>query len=151
MSKSGPGASSEPSRDLGGLGPAESLGALPDLAELRRLAEAATPGPWAIEPDCYDGNEEMWCAWHRLGPFVLAGANPRADSLYVAAAHPQAVLALLAENERLRAALLRLRDGACTCSCHTGGGYCEECCQSDHMLATIAAALAPADDAPGPS
>jgi hypothetical protein len=28
-------------------------------------------GPWAIQPDCYDGKEEAWGFWHKIGPLTL--------------------------------------------------------------------------------
>jgi hypothetical protein len=71
--------------------------------ELRRLAEAATPGPWV---DCGDGavrQPSEGVGWH-------AEAYLPADAAYIAAANPAVILALLdrvdsltAENERLRA------------------------------------------------
>lgn len=70
-----------------------------DFTELKRLAEAATPGPWyqhggimqVLSHDC-----ETVCE-----TFEDDGECP--DAQFIAAANPAAVLALIAENERLAA------------------------------------------------
>jgi hypothetical protein len=88
--------------------------------ELRRLAGAATPGAW-------------WPRWGGEPGYVYASSGPgkivcearhemrddgpRHDSLYIAAAHPQAVLALLdaldaAERERDPSFLVRQIEAA---------------------------------------
>jgi hypothetical protein len=66
-----------------------------DYSELKRLAEAATPGPWAGEHDVYSdgGHGERICK--------MATAE---DSAFIAAANPAAVLALIAELEQLQGA-----------------------------------------------
>lgn len=85
-----------------------------DLAKLKELAQKATPGPWM---EC--GHEQDGCACG----MVYAGRVPavctvetdspvegvqrgreekRHDARYIAAAHPQTVLGLIAEVERLR-------------------------------------------------
>ncbi|WP_341519851.1 ead/Ea22-like family protein [Pseudomonas sp. G.S.17] len=69
-----------------------------DRTELKRLAEAATAGPWyqhggimqVLNHDC-----ETVCE-----TFEDDGECP--DAQFIAAANPAAVLALIAENERLR-------------------------------------------------
>ncbi|MGO2705614.1 MAG: ead/Ea22-like family protein [Pseudomonas helleri] len=69
-----------------------------DHSELKRLAEAATPGPWyqhggimqVLSHDC-----ETVCE-----TFEDDGECP--DAQFIAAANPAAVLALIAENERLK-------------------------------------------------
>ena len=69
-----------------------------DNSELKRLAEAATPGPWyqhggimqVLSHDC-----ETVCE-----TFEDDGECP--DAQFIAAANPAAVLALIAENERLQ-------------------------------------------------
>ena len=68
-----------------------------DHSELKRLAEAATPGPWyqhggimqVLSHDC-----ETVCE-----TFEDDGECP--DAQFIAAANPAAVLALIAENEQL--------------------------------------------------
>ncbi|HBO9008113.1 TPA: ead/Ea22-like family protein [Pseudomonas aeruginosa] len=93
-----------------------------DHAELRRLAEAATPGPWTLYvPEDYQGPEELpgygvECAegraivWGALEPET--GCQFDRDAEFIAAANPKTILALLdeidglkAENEVLRGAL----------------------------------------------
>lgn len=115
MSEVGPGPSSR-IPEAPAVGPEGDSGALPDLAELRRLAEAATPGPWEYECEdsrrngfirCVHGHlANIWNAAGARGRFPGQGSNGQ----YIAAVHPRAILALLAENDRLRAALERIRD-----------------------------------------
>lgn len=81
------------------------------LAELRALAEAATPGPWTVEshwePIC--GPRETgttWyipclARWHGLPTSVHFGKD-EATARYVAAVSPDVVVALFDEIERLR-------------------------------------------------
>lgn len=87
---------------------------------LRKLAEAATPGPW------YDTNGAVWidtraqvCCGRGYeeccgnpdvegGQEQLADSNPT-DAAFIAAANPSTVLALLKENEELRDLLTRVR------------------------------------------
>lgn len=71
-------------------------------ADLRRLALAATPGPWLL----LKGDDEFLSAVQRQreGGFSVAGLTPkqgRADAAYIAAANPAAMVALL---DRLAAA-----------------------------------------------
>lgn len=80
-----------------------------DLAKLKELAQKATPGPWGCgdgyyiftPPDASVGDEQ--------GAFVANCCNDYYgvewscnNSRYIAAAHPQTVLELIAEVERLR-------------------------------------------------
>ena len=73
-----------------------------DLENLRRLAQAATPGPW------FSTNGTVW--------YVTTGGNgePEQDKLadsneddaaFIAAANPETMLELLDEIERLRGLL----------------------------------------------
>ena len=79
--------------------------------ELRSLAEKATPGPWMVQ----DG-----CSWRRIGTHfhdgdVVCPTNQRdghpdltarrADLDYIAAANPARIIALIATNAALLAAL----------------------------------------------
>lgn len=59
----------------------------PDVAELRRLAENATPGPWG-----HDDDGEVWD-----GSYLSLICHPPmvADAAFIAAANPVAVLGLL--------------------------------------------------------
>lgn len=61
-----------------------------DYSELKRLAEAATAGPWVS-----GGN---WVSTVRGNSVADC---PRGDEDFIAAANPVAVLALIAENKRL--------------------------------------------------
>lgn len=90
-----------------------------DHAELRRLAEAATPGPWR------DVKSQAWVSRNSQGPSDKTGSvliavcgkmkdrelvrfnadRWRANAAFIAAANPIAILALLDEVERLRASL----------------------------------------------
>jgi hypothetical protein len=65
-----------------------------NIKELKRLAEAATPGPWA--------HGVTWI--EHLGGIVVLGntARSKQDVAYVSAANPAAVLELIAEIEYLR-------------------------------------------------
>lgn len=70
--------------------------------ELRRLAEAATPGPW------------KWTAKQRVSEMNtgrsvadLRYRNGDADAAYIAAISPDVLLGLLREKEALRTALER--------------------------------------------
>lgn len=70
-----------------------------DYSELKRLAEAATPGPWQTE-----------LAYPIIKPAYpargsIASALIWQDGHFIAAANPAAVLALIAENEALRGVL----------------------------------------------
>lgn len=74
-----------------------------DTTELRRLADAATPGPW---------HDKMHCTVNSGAPHFEVVADTEMDhgrmtenAAYIAAAHPAAVLALLDEVERLRSQL----------------------------------------------
>ena len=77
-----------------------------DTGHLRALAEAATPGPW----DQPAG--KRWRVY--AGDSLVAVANGvthaagEVNGDYIAAAHTQAVLALLDEREDLRSAVIAL-------------------------------------------
>ncbi|MFG9596349.1 ead/Ea22-like family protein, partial [Pseudomonas aeruginosa] len=82
-------------------------------AELRRLAKAATPGPWTLYvPEDYQGPEELpgygvECAegraivWGALEPET--GCQFDRDAEFIAAANPNTILALLDEIDQLKA------------------------------------------------
>ncbi len=91
------------------------------LAELRRLAGEATPGPWAWDAD---GGSYMGCGevftWGEgveggniAAPsgdlYPRSGYSPQSDMRFIAAADPPTVLALLDTMDALRAE----RDAAC--------------------------------------
>lgn len=69
-----------------------------DYTELKRLAEEATAGPWVSGGSLVStakGNSVADC--------------PRGDESFIAAANPTAVLALIAENERLTGCIVKRR------------------------------------------
>ncbi|MFU6622682.1 ead/Ea22-like family protein [Pseudomonas aeruginosa] len=86
-----------------------------DHAELRRLAKAATPGPWTLYvPEDYQGPEELpgygvECAegraivWGALEPET--GCQFDRDAEFIAAANPKTILAMLDEIDGLRSRL----------------------------------------------
>ena len=76
----------------------------PDVAELRRLAEAATPGPWEAFGAVDGRRGERWLGVTtdmratesaRAGDVFAAQDCTRQDALFIAAANPAAVLGLL--------------------------------------------------------
>ena len=91
----------------------------PDLAELRRLAEAATPGPWEAFGAVDGRRGERWLGVTtdmraiesaRAGDVFAAQNCTRQDALFIAAANPAAVLALLDDADALRAELAHMRE-----------------------------------------
>ena len=83
------------------------------MSELRKLAEAATPGPWKV---VFPENGDMNVEWHVNGRAVNVvaswpgevwgesgreGADMR-DAVYIAAVSPDVVLRLLDEIEGLK-------------------------------------------------
>ena len=89
------------------------------MPDLRKLAEAATPGPWALS-----GVRTRMDAWKDTACFRVysetanddvaalpAGGGSenmllaRADAAWIAAANPQAIIALLDERDALREVL----------------------------------------------
>ena len=90
----------------------------PDVAELRRLAEAATPGPWEAFGAVDGRRGERWLGVTtdmraiesaRAGDVFAAQDCTRQDALFIAAANPAAVLALLDERDALAAKVERVR------------------------------------------
>lgn len=82
-----------------------------DTAALRRLAEAATPGPWSwVDSGIESGSRVLGGATQPVLRTSPAGWPAAADSAYIAAANPSAMVELLdrlagaeAERDRLRA------------------------------------------------
>lgn len=93
----------------------------PDVAELRRLAESATPGPWEAFGAVDGCRCERWLGVTtdmrateaaRAGDVFAAQNCTRQDALFIAAANPAVVLALLdaaAERDALAAKVERVR------------------------------------------
>jgi hypothetical protein len=128
---------------------------------LRRLAEAATPGPWEIEREELDtsfSDEEQEQAFPvRVGPFNLApegglvdpdeAAQLERDAAYLAALSPEVVLALLDVAEAARKMSARLDNGYLVC------GQCRATAHPGERIAhtpwcRLGAALAALDGAP---
>ncbi|HCF2029392.1 TPA: ead/Ea22-like family protein [Pseudomonas aeruginosa] len=90
-----------------------------DHAELRRLAKAATPGPWRVQTGCSwrrigtdsgDGDVLRPCTHPHDGwPDIVA---PAENLKYIASANPKTILALLDEIDRLKAENEALRKDA---------------------------------------
>ena len=85
----------------------------PDVAELRRLAEAATPGPWEAFGAVDGRRGERWLGVTtdmratesaRAGDVFAAQNCTRQDALFIAAANPAAVLGLLDHLAHMREA-----------------------------------------------
>jgi hypothetical protein len=78
-------------------------------AEFKRLSEAATPGAWRHWGE-FD-TQHVVKAPSQMICNTLHG-NDEANARFIAAAHPAAVLDLLAENERLKAEIQRMKEDA---------------------------------------
>ena len=86
----------------------------PDVAELRRLAEAATPGPWDYyrpHPNYRAYAVDRVMPGGHLGEDVATTGDVYAEEngAYIAAANPAVVLALLDERDALAAKVERVR------------------------------------------
>ena len=84
------------------------------IAELRRVAEAATPGPWRTEYLMGAGNDLLTAIIAgRATPDdlrVIGSTLAERDGKFVAAVNPAAVLALLDERDALAAKVERVRE-----------------------------------------
>ena len=82
-----------------------------NIEELKRLAEAATPGPWKYDYDDQDHDRLSGILWgtnlYAIATIPYNGQvrdeKVTATGNYIAAANPAAVLELIAEVEALRA------------------------------------------------
>lgn len=83
----------------------------PDVAELRRLAEAATPGPWWHE--WVDG-DDWWAVYGQpTGDMVcpeVCTTGGSDESAYIAAANPAVVLGLLDATDTAADRLAHMRE-----------------------------------------
>ena len=70
------------------------------LKELRRLAEAATPGPWGREDDA--NNHMLTAGFDADGCYIYPGTDT--DAAFIAALSPDVALQLIAAAEQLDAA-----------------------------------------------
>lgn len=71
-----------------------------DTAELKRLAENTTPGPWRVQHP--NAGERGWEVANASGLEQICADVTDHRAEFIAAANPAAVLELIAENERLR-------------------------------------------------
>ncbi|MNZ24040.1 hypothetical protein D3C78_411750 [compost metagenome] len=86
-----------------------------DYTELKRLAGAATPGPWVPDGECANESGHVLYAYiahaegGRIGEafancLVKTDEQCRANAAFMAVANPQAVLSLIVEFENYRCA-----------------------------------------------
>ena len=143
----------------------------PDLAELRRLAESATPGPWEAFGAVDGRRGERWLGVTtdmratesaRAGDVFAAQDCTRQDALFIAAANPAAVLGLLdhlahmteardnarAEVERLTAMVEAVREYAAARQANIDHGPLLSARKAAHDA--LLAALARLDEEPQP-
>lgn len=106
------------------------------LAELKALEQAATPGPWDVElnnPDHHPSYDDAWFIpqiWdHGHGSSEDAGIYERADAAFIAAARTAMPL-LIAEVERLRAGVAALNE-MCGESIDANGHWVEPALRAD--------------------
>ena len=141
------------------------------LAELRRLAEAATPGPWEAFGAVDGRRGERWLGVTtdmratesaRAGDVFAAQDCTRQDALFIAAANPAAVLGLLdrlahmteardnarAEVKRLTAMVEAVREYAAARQANIDHGPLLSARKAAHDA--LLAALARLDEEPQP-
>lgn len=137
----------------------------PDVVELRRLAEAATPGPWSLT----DGDPAMsgqhWTIRRQGVPGIRVSGFTygfNGDATYIAAANPAVVLGLLdrlahmteardnarAEVERLTAMVEAVREYAAARQANIDHGPLLSARKAAHDA--LLAALARLDEEPQP-
>ena len=101
--------------------------AMTDTTELRRAAEAATPGPWCAfissdvsEVQKENNHRDAVVHWSGFDAGDLPKRQRPKDALFIALANPATILALLDEREKL----LKVVDAAKE-SCHVNfsGGF----------------------------
>lgn len=80
-----------------------------DTNNLEALARAATPGPWAFSPMTETEDPEIGAANGSRVAVLVAADITKANSAYVAAANPAAVLELIKEMKSYR----RMFEAAC--------------------------------------
>ena len=86
-----------------------------NIEELKRLAEAATPGPWVAKDELsgtvYAGDIPI-AATIRHSPKLntLSQNQKMANTLYLSAANPAAILELIRQRDELLAALKDARE-----------------------------------------
>ena len=103
-----------------------------NIEELKRLAEAATPGPWVSHPKGYYG-----AVCRADDPYDLVAVthgqrrnNVLANEAYIAAANPDTILELIRQRDELLAALKDAREMV-----SDWGAYATAYMQEKHDLA----------------
>lgn len=89
-----------------------------NIEELKRLTEAATPGPWGYDYDDQDHDTCIGILWgtnhYAIATIPYNGQvsdeKVTATGNYIAAANPAAVLELIRQRDELLAALKEVRD-----------------------------------------
>ena len=81
-----------------------------DYSELKRLAEAATPGPWALDGIARVAGDQG-AHPNNIAFTAVFDDMPRSahNAAYIAAANPAVILAILAELDALRVEAETLR------------------------------------------
>lgn len=74
-----------------------------DYAELRAALPAATPGPWFVHGSL--GHAVATVGKVRIASDAHCTNRPEEDATYIAACHPNAIRALLAERDAMKAML----------------------------------------------
>lgn len=83
------------------------------IEELKKLAEAATPGPWREDEIVLhkaDGSTELIASTVYSGKTRIAEVDDARDQKLIAAANPATVLALIERVERAEAENARMRE-----------------------------------------
>lgn len=109
------------------------------MSDLRKLAEAATPGPWRHSSYGIMGFEEAVVSWR----YAWEDSEER-NRPYIVAADPPTILALLDERDSLATQLEQMRrdledlrargvvpDADCTCG---SGGHPRPCAKHPHRM-----------------
>ncbi|KQO98612.1 hypothetical protein ASF30_11155 [Leifsonia sp. Leaf264] len=73
----------------------------PELVELRRLAEAATDGPWNTYETLHGENHVIDGRGFLGGGIIATTTYNREDAAFIAAANPEVVLELIARIAKL--------------------------------------------------
>lgn len=85
-----------------------------NTTELKKLAEAATPGPWHLDDCGYmfiiskPGDGYITRNVCRMDSSTMSAFSQKANAAYIAAANPDAILKLLAINAELVEALKKI-------------------------------------------
>ena len=81
-----------------------------DLTKLREIAESATDGPWNLHTLRTDETHDIRGSIDDEANIVIYAECEDADAHHIATFDPPTALALIAENERLRAVVEKVRE-----------------------------------------